>query len=149
VCWQRFTFDDAYDFLKIDGLYTGSYGEFIQEVEPIKKAPCRENPAFQSIDETGKGALKSINDQGANPLESLLQKLERDRRINAIKAVRATTAALPEEDQLLVRLVYGSDQSVSAAAKVIGLPVSTAGKRLKRLLTKYREKLLAEGIRER
>lgn len=149
VCWQRFTFDDAYDFLKIDGLYTGSYGEFIQEVEPIKKAPCRENPAFQSLDETGKGALKSINDQGANPLESLLQKLERNRRINAIKAIRATTAALPEEDQLLVRLVYGSDQSVSAAAKVIGLPVSTAGKRLKRLLTKYREKLLAEGIRER
>jgi len=48
----------------------------------------------------------------------------------------------------LVRLVYGSDQSVPAAAKVIGLPASTAGKRLKSLLTKYREKLLAEGIRE-
>jgi hypothetical protein len=37
---------------------------------------------------------------------------------------------------------------VAAAAKVIGLPASTAGKRLKSLLTKYREKLLAEGIRE-
>jgi RNA polymerase sigma factor (sigma-70 family) len=148
VCWQKFTFDDAYDFLRIDGLYSGSYSEFIQEVEPIKKAPCRENPAFQSLDEAGKSVLKNINDQGANPLEFLIRKLDRERRVKAIKVIRLTTAALPEEDQLLVRLVYGSDRSVSAAAKVIGLPVSTAGKRLKRLLTKYREKLLAEGIRE-
>jgi DNA-directed RNA polymerase specialized sigma24 family protein len=129
-------------------LYTGPYIEFIKEIEPIKKAPCRENPAFQSLDETHKSALNNINDQGANPLESLLQKLDHERRIKAIKVIRATTAALPEDDQLLVRLVYGSDQSVPAAAKVIGLPASTAGKRLKRLLTKYREKLLAEGIRE-
>ena len=148
VCWQKFTFDDAYDFLRIDGLYTGSYIEFIKEIEPIKKAPCRENPAFQSLDETGKSALKSNNDQGSNPLEFLIDKLDRERRIKAIKIIRATTAALPAKDQLLVRLVYGSDQSVPAAAKVIGLPASTAGKRLKRLLTKYREKLLAEGIRE-
>ena len=148
MCWQKFTFDDAYDFLRIDGLYTGSYIEFIKEIEPIKKAPCRENPAFQSIEETGNSALKNIYDQGVNPLEFLLQKLDRERRIKAIKVIRATTAALPEEDQILVRLVYGSDQSVTTAAKVIGLPASTAGKRLKRLLTKYREKLLAEGIRE-
>jgi hypothetical protein len=37
---------------------------------------------------------------------------------------------------------------VAAAARVIGLTASTAGKRLKSLLTKYREKLLAVGIRE-
>jgi RNA polymerase sigma factor (sigma-70 family) len=148
LCWRKFTVDDAYDFLRVDGLFTGSYIEFIKEIEPIKKVPCRENPAFQSIDETGKSALKNINDQGANPLEFLIQKLDRERRIKAIEVIRATTAALPEADRLLVRLVYGSDQSVPAAAKVIGLPASTAGKRLKRLLTKYREKLLAEGIRE-
>ena len=148
VCWQKFTFDDAYDFLRVEGWYTGSYIQFIQEIEPIKKAPCRENPAFQSLDETGNNVLKNIYDQSADPLEFLIHKLDNERRINAIKVIRATTAALPEEDQLLVRLVYGSDQSVTAAAKVIGLAASTAGKRLKRLLTKYREKLLAEGIRE-
>jgi len=148
VCWQKFTFDDAYDFLRVEGLYSGSYFQFIQEIEPIKKAPCRENPAFQSLDETGNNVLKNIYDQSADPLEFLIHKLDHEKRIKAIKVIRATTAALPEEDQLLVRLVYGSDQSVTAAAKVIGLPASTAGKRLKRLLTKYREKLLAEGIRE-
>ena len=148
VCWQKFTFDDAYDFLKIDGLYTGSYIEFIKETEPIRKAPCRENPAFQSIDETRESALNDISDEDANPLEFLIQKLDRKKRIKAVKVIRETTAGLSEDDQLLVRLVYGSGQSVAAAAKVIGLPASTAGKRLKSLLTKYREKLLAEGIRE-
>ena len=148
VCWQKFTFDDAYDFLRIDGLYTGSYIEFIKESEPVRTAPCRENPAFQSIDETHASVLKHIDDESANPLEFLIQKLDRERRFNALKVIRETTAGLSEDDQLLVRLVYGSDQSVPAAAKVIGLAASTAGKRLKSLLTKYREKLLAEGIRE-
>jgi hypothetical protein len=37
---------------------------------------------------------------------------------------------------------------VAAAARVCGLAAATAGKRLKNLLTKYREKLLAVGIRE-
>ncbi len=148
VCWQKFTFDDAYDFLRVDGLFTGSYIEFIKETEPIRKAPCRENQAFQSIDETRKSSLKNINDDGSNPLEFLIQRLDRERRIKALKVIREATAELSETDQLLVRLVYGSDKSVSAAAKVIGLPASTASKRLKSLLTKYREKLLAEGIRE-
>ena len=148
VCWQRFTFDDAYDFLRIDGLYSGSYIEFIKEIESIKKAPCRENPAFQSIDETPESSFKNINAEGANPLEFLIQKLDREKRIQAIKVIRETTVAFSEDDQLLVRLVYGSDQSVAAAARVIGLTASTAGKRLKSLLTKYREKLLVVGIRE-
>ncbi len=148
VCWQKFTFDDAYDFLRIDGLYTGSYIQFTKEIEPIRKAPCRENPAFQSIDETRESALMNINDEGANPLEFLIQKLDRERRIKALKVIRETTAGLSENDQLLVRLVYGSDQSVPAAAKVIGLAASTAGKRLKSLLTKFRENLLVVGIRE-
>ena len=148
VCWQKFTFDDAYDFLKVDGLYAGSYLEFIKEIEPIKKLPCRENPAFQSLDETAESTLKNIDVESASPLDSLIHKLDRERRIKAIKVIRETTKKLSEDEQLLVRLVYGSDRSVTAAAKVIGLPASSARKRLKRLLTKYREKLLAVGIRE-
>jgi RNA polymerase sigma factor (sigma-70 family) len=148
VCWQKFSFDDAYDFLRIDGLYSGSYIQFIKEIEPIKKAPCRENPAFQSIDETREITLKNINAESSNPLEFLIQKLDREKRIKAIKVIRETTVELSDNDQLLIRLVYGSDQSVAAAARVSGLAASTARKRLKSLLTKYREKLLAVGIRE-
>ena len=148
VCWQKFSFDDAYDFLRLEGSYTGSYIQFVKEIEPIKKVPCRQNPTFQSIDETGESALKTISAEGANPLEFLIQKLDREKRIKAIKVIRQMTEELSQDDQLLVRLVYGSDQSVSAAAKVIGLPASTVRKHLKSLLTKYREKLLAVGVRE-
>lgn len=148
VCWQRFSFDDAYDFLRVDGLFTGSYVEFIKETEPIRKAPCRQNPAFQSIDETRESSLNNIDDNAANPLEFLIQRLDRERRIKAMEILREATAELSESDRLLVRLVYGSDKSISAAAKVIGLPTSTAGKRLKSLLAGFREKLLAQGIRE-
>ncbi len=148
VCWQKFSFDDAYDFLRVEGLFAGSYIEFIKKTEPIRKAPCRENPAFQSIDGTRESSLKNTAVEGFNPLEFLIQKLDRERRIDALKVIREATAELSEIDQLLVRLVYGSDLSVSAAAKVIGLPASTAGKRLKSLMTKFQEKLLAAGIRE-
>jgi RNA polymerase sigma factor (sigma-70 family) len=148
VCWQKFSFDDAYDFVRIDGLFEGTYQQFIKEIAPIQNAPCRENPTFQSIDELHGSPSQKIVDSGSNPLESLIQKLDHKKRIKAIKVIRETTEELSEQDQLLVRLVYGSDQPVSVAAKVIDLSASAARGRLKGLLTKYRERLLAEGIRE-
>jgi RNA polymerase sigma factor (sigma-70 family) len=148
VCWQRFSFDDAYDFLRIDGLFEGSYDQFMQEIEPIRNAPCRENPTFKSIDERTRDPIRDMEATGANPLESLIQKFDRDRRIKALGVIRETTQKLPEKDQLLVRLVFGSEQSLQAAAKVIELSTSAARRRLKGLLIKYRERLLAVGIRE-
>ena len=148
VCWQRFSFDDAYDFLQIDGQFEGSYEKFLQEIGPIQNAPCRENPSFTSIENTGGDSLRQIDAEGYNPLEILIKKLDRERRIKAIRIVRETTNELPQHDQLLVRLVFGSGHPVRAAAKVIDLSASAARRRLKRLLTIYRENLLAAGIRE-
>jgi RNA polymerase sigma factor (sigma-70 family) len=148
VCWQKFSIDDAYDFLKIDELFTGSYEQFQQAVEPIQKAPCRENPSFMSTDDYGGDPLRKISDADSNPLENMIQKLDRQRRLKAVKVIRATTGALPENDQLLVRLIFGSGHPVRVAAKTIGLSASATRRQLKRLLIKYRENLLAAGIRE-
>jgi RNA polymerase sigma factor (sigma-70 family) len=148
VCWQKFSIDDAYDFLRIDGLYEGSYDQFMQAVVPIRNAPCRENPSFKSIDGLVGDPIQNMEDAGANPLESLIQKLDRERRINALKIIRETTQKMPEKDQLLVRLVFGSDQPVRVAAKIIELSTSAARKRLNNVLVIFREKLLAAGIRE-
>jgi len=148
VCWQKFSVDDAYDFLQVDGLYEGSYGRFIQDIETIRRAPCRENPTFKSIDEPGGDAGRTAHDPDANPLESLLQALDRERRIIALKVIRATTELLAEPDRILVRLVFGSDLPLSAAAKIIDLSAAAARKRLQTLLAKYRKNLLAVGIRE-
>ena len=148
VCWQKFSFDDAYDFLRVDGLYEGNYDQFIQEVEAIRDAPCRENPTFKSIDEPDRNSVQQMKASGTNPLEALVRELDRERRITALRVIRATTQDLPEPDQILVRLVFGSGQPLSAAAKIIDLSASAARKRLQTLLLKYRESLLAVGIRE-
>jgi RNA polymerase sigma factor (sigma-70 family) len=148
VCWQKFSYDDAYDFLRIDGLFEGNYAEFMQAVEPIQNAPCRENPTFKPLGTLGGESLKSVDAIGANALEDLIQKLDEQKRMKALKIIRETTKRLPEKDQLLVRLVYGSEHSARAAAKIINLSASAARKKLKAILINYRRNLLAAGIRE-
>jgi RNA polymerase sigma factor (sigma-70 family) len=148
VCWQKFSVDDAYDFLQVDGQFEGSYEQFRQEIVPIQKAPCRENPSFASIDDDNRDSFRNLSVADSNPLEKLIKKLNRERRVKALKVIRETTDSLPENDQLLVRLVFGSEHPVRVAAKVIELSASAARRRLKNLLIKYRENLLAAGIRE-
>ncbi|MGD8990686.1 MAG: hypothetical protein PVI00_04445, partial [Desulfobacterales bacterium] len=148
VCWQKFSFDDAYDFLRIEGLFEGSYEQYLEDIAPIRKAPCRENPIFESINEINGDCFETTSGTNSNPLELLICKLDHERRIKALRIIRATTAELSQEDQLLVKLVYGSGQPVKTAALVIGFSLSSARRRLKSLLNRYREQLLAEGIRE-
>ena len=148
VCWQKFSFDDAYDLLQVEELFEGSYERYLQAIAPIREAPCRENPSFQSLNEVSSDASESPHNPGANPLEALIGKLDHERRGKALHIIRAITTTLSQEDQLLIRMVYASEQPVSSVAKMIGLSASSARRRLKRLLNQYREQLLAEGIRE-
>ena len=148
VCWQKFSYDDAYDIIQVEGLFEGPYERYIEEISPIRKAPCRENPAFQSLDEASTNTQENFDESTSNPLEILIGKLDHQRRISALKIIQTTTATLSQEDQMLVRMVYGSDQPVKAAAKIIGFSASSARRRLKGVLNQYRERLLSEGIRE-
>ncbi len=148
VCWQKFSFDDAYDMVSIQGLFSGSFNEFLDSAEPIRHAPCPENPRFVSGDADVGDTFSNTEDQGFNPLEALIEKLDRERRIRAGEIIREVTSELSDEDQILVKLVYGSDHSAAAAAKVLGISPPAARKRLKSLLIKYKAALLAEGIRE-
>ncbi len=50
VCWQKFSFDDAYDMVSTQGLFNGSFNEFLDSAESIRHAPCPENPKFVSGD---------------------------------------------------------------------------------------------------
>ena len=148
VCWQKFSFDDAYDILQAEDLFAGSYERYIKAIGPIREAPCRENPSFQSYNEEVAGVAENPHGADPNPLEALIDKLDRQRRVKALKVIRAATETLAQDDQLLIRLVYGSEQPVKAVAKMIGLSASSARRRIKRLLHHFREQLLAEGIRE-
>ena len=147
ICWQRFSVDDAFGFLQVDGLYEGSYDRFRQDILPIQNAPCRENPSFQSIDNPTSFA-SYLHDPRGNPMEKLVEKLDHHRRFQAAGIIRKITEELSEKDQMLVRLVYGSDHSVRAAATAVGLSTTAVRNRLKRLLSIFKEQLLAAGIRE-
>ena len=148
VCWQKFSYDDAYDFLQVEGLFEGPYEQYMEEIGPIRKAPCREDPAFQPLDEASTNSPENRDEATADPLEILIGKLDHQRRVKALKIIQATTATLSQEDQMLVRLVYGSEQPVKVAATIFGISVSSARRRLKSILNQYREQLLSEGIRE-
>ncbi len=148
VCWQKFSFDDAYDFLQVEDLFEGPYEQYLKAIVPIREAPCRENPSFQSLNEEVSRVSESPRNPDANPLDALIDKLDHSRRGKALKIIRSTTTTFSQEDQLLIRLVYASEQPVASAAKMIGRSASSVRRRLKRLLNLYREQLLAEGIRE-
>ena len=147
ICWQRFSVDDAFGFLQVEGLYEGSYDRFRQEIIPVQNATCRESPSFHSIDNP-EGVASHLSTARPNPLEKLIEKLDHHRRFEAAGIIRKITEELSEKDQLLMRLVYGSDHSVRAAAAAVGLSTSAVRKRLKRMVSVFREKLLAAGIRE-
>jgi len=148
VCWQKYSYDDAFDFLLLDGLYDGGYEEFSKKVEPIRQAPCPENPKFLSSDDAAAGGMRNRAATQENPLDALIEKLDREKRMAAVAAIQETTAGLSQQDQLLIKLVYGSDLSAAKAGRVVGLSPAAARKKLKKLLIQFREALLSKGIRE-
>ena len=118
----------------------------LRETEPVKEAPCRQNPHFVSTDNQ-EGWSPDPADSEPNPLESLLFKMDREEKVRAGRIIREISATLSREDRLLLALVYGSGRSAALAGKSVGLKPGTARKRLKRLLAQLKEGLLAQGIR--
>lgn len=146
VCWQRYNYKDAYEITCLEGIFEGSFGKFLETVEPLRGVPCRENPSFLSVDDE-EGAAPDLSDAEANPLEELLCRMDDEVRLKALAVIKKVTDELNEIDQTLVRLVYGSGKSMAAAGRAAGLKPNAARKRLKSILTRYKAGLLAEGIR--
>lgn len=147
ICWQSYSLEEAFDTVSLQGVYTGTYEEFLGEAIPVRDAPCQANPRFESVEQRAEAGHEQTDPQ-ANPLEALLAKLDHQRRLRAAEVIRQLTAQLSQEDQLLLKLVYASDQSVAAAGRVVGMNANQAHKRLKAILLKLRTELLKIGVRE-
>jgi RNA polymerase sigma factor (sigma-70 family) len=145
VCWQGYQLREAFEIVRLEGLFQGGFGRFIKETEAVKEAPCRENPRFFSVDNE-KGPIRDIPDQGLNPLEALLSALEEESRLKAAGIIREALSGLEEADRILIRLVYESGHSAASAGRVAGLSPNAARKRLKSILTGLKEVLLSQGI---
>ena len=140
---RRFSLSEAYDLLRA-AWATGRHSRSSWPKSVDVRGSCPGEPDL--LLESGQRPLQ--NAANLNPLEALLEKLESDRRTAAIEVIRDVVAGLPESDQLLFRLVYGSDLSAAAAARSLGLEAPAARRALKGILTKCREKCLARGVRE-
>ncbi len=148
ICWQKHSFDDAYEFLLLKLGMDWTYTDYLKRVEPIRQAPCPENPKFISSNAEKGGKTRDSPGAEPNPLDALIEKLDRNRRIEACRAVKEAVAGFSDKDRLLIKLVFGSDQSVAAAARAIGLAAPAARGRLKKLQLRIKEFLLAKGIRK-
>lgn len=147
ICWQRYSLQDAYEMSVVSKRFHEDFGAFIAHVDPVRRAPCPENPFFASLDDP-EGAVQELADPAENPLESLLERLDHERRHEAARVIGELTASLPASDRLLVRLRYESDTPVRELARTFGLTKAEIKKKLKSLLTRYRASLLEIGIRE-
>ena len=145
ICWKNYAFPEVFDILCIRHEYSGSFQEYEASFGPVQTAPCRRNPERFSIDNID-GPARDLQDPKANPLEALLEKLDRSRRITAGKMIRDAIAARDELDQLLFRLRFADDLSLAKIALVVGITEKMVQKRLKNLVLYCREKLLSAGI---
>jgi len=147
ICHKRYSLSDAFEMLCMRDLYKAGYDAFLAEVEIVSAAPCPEKRVFMTMDDPDSPGPE-ISDVEDNPLEQLLARLDQERRIKASRVIREVTSELSEEDQMLVRLKFASDCRTGEVAKALGLEAAMIRKKLKSLLTRYRARLLSEGIRE-
>jgi len=148
ICWQKFSFGEAYDIAVMEERYEGDMMAFAAKFESVRNAPCPENPAFVSPENRSGETIHEMPTSEPDPLERLMAHLDSELRIKAGRVIHKITETLSETEQLLVKLVYGSGLPVTGAARTVGMEQPAARKCLKKILNLYREALLAEGIRE-
>jgi RNA polymerase sigma factor (sigma-70 family) len=146
ICWERFSVDEAYEILCARQEWQGAdVAEFERCCQPVLAAPCKPGFCIQTTDpET---TPEPVSPQ-PNPLEALLDHLERRRRLRAMQIIRKVAASLEDNDRRLLELFYGEDLSAAAAARLLDIPGITARRRLAKLRLKLRSALHREGIRE-
>lgn len=147
VCWQKYSYEDAWEIVSLKDLYDKPFNHFLDDIEELNRVPCPEHLSFVSTDYEDYQEPADSRSR-SNPLEALLRRLDLERRLQAARIIKNHTAALPPEDQLLIRLVYGDNHSIGAAGRLLGFYPVRAQRRMKKLLVGIREALLAEGIRE-
>ncbi len=173
ICLDLCSHSETYEMVALDGLFEGTYEEFLQKASPVLETPCPEKVRFSSLDENienrddgsrskrvprefanpsseapdGSLGLSDSFEESPNPLLLLIDRLTQAEQIRAGRIIRKAVEELPSHDQNLVRLIFWSGHSRAKAARVLGISSKAAKKRLDMILRLIRKKLLKEGIR--
>ncbi len=147
VCWKSYSASDAYELFRLHRGYDRNFCHFLEEMDPVLKAPCPKDPKVVSLDDPG-SHKDHLPDPSQDPFEAMLEKLDQERRIHALTILRDAVRSLPDEDQLLLKLRYEGDKPLPQIGLVLGLTENAARKKLKSILTQFKAILLSKGIRE-
>ncbi|CCK80699.1 sigma-70 family RNA polymerase sigma factor [Desulfobacula toluolica] len=154
VCWQKFTYDDAFDFLKADNLFSGTYEEYLHKIEPFGKVRCRENPQFVMLEKyyenfkKNNNPVKNNNLMNLNPLDQIIEQLELEQRTTALAVISKITSTLTENERFIIDKVYGSNMTLKSIARTLGITEAKMRTKRKELLLKYKQALHSKGIRK-
>ncbi len=148
VCWKEFSYEEAFAIISCNGGFPGSYQDFLRKTDPIRDIPCNKKEkekTFSGFD-IDAVSLEDAEVDEANPLELLLENLEDEKRIRAVRVLKAEIQSLSEEDRILFKLRFESDLSYEKASKVLGISVAKVKRRLNKMMIRLKKALLKEGI---
>jgi len=147
ICLKGFSFEETYEVLLSKEKVKKGYEDFERCFRNLKDMECPKRlaakPALRSMDSSNEHHAS----QEPDPLEAIIEKLDRERRIRAIRIIKEVNEGLSEEEKFLIRLLYVSGQSLSKTATATGLTVKSVKQQRDRLLLRYKAALLQAGIR--
>ena len=147
VCWQKFSYDDAFHLVKTepDPLYSGTYDDYLIDIESLAKVKCRQHPEFEYLEDyhNPPGSVNNLN-----PLDQIIEQLDFEQKATAVAVLKKTFLSLDEEERFIIDKLYHSSIKPGQVARMLGIDTRRLSRRRRKILLKYKEALLEQGIRK-
>jgi RNA polymerase sigma factor for flagellar operon FliA len=134
---EGLSWDDAYQTLL--GREPGLSREAVEEV--LARLPARGPRRFE-----GEGALEALPDPGAGPEAGAIAGEEAERKRRAHGVLAEVVAALPPQDQIVLRLRFVEEMQIADIARTLHLEARPLYRRIERLTAELRRGLAERGV---
>ncbi|WP_321419116.1 hypothetical protein [uncultured Desulfobacter sp.] len=150
VCWRKFSYDDAFHLVKTepDPLYTGTYDDYLNDIESLAKVKCRQHPEFEYLEDYHDQRVQDRRDDDLDSLDQIIDRLDFEQKAKAVAVLKKTFLSLDEEERFIVDKLYYSSIKPGQVARLLGINTSRLNRRRRKILLKYKEALLEQGIRK-
>lgn len=98
-----------------------------------------------SIDK-GDEPLSTISDQALRPTEVLINRELNEKKARLLEIIEKIRPDLSPEDRLLLKMVFEDNRKISEIARLFKKERNEIDRRLKQILAKFKEGMLARGI---
>ncbi|NWH06586.1 hypothetical protein [Desulfobacter latus] len=149
VCWQKFSYDDAFHLVKTepDPLYTGTYDDYLNDIDRLAEIKCRQHPEFEHLEDYHSPSVQDSRVDDLNPLDQIIDQFDFEQKAKAVAVLKKTFSSLNEEERFIVDKLYHSDIKPGQVAQMLGMDTRRLSRIRRKILLKYKEALLEQGIR--